>query len=154
MLPAGSTEIVRTTSRPRRSRVQSWLVAGLVLACGGWLSRPAAAGCSHYVASRADVERSRAAGLDPLVAVGELSRDRGPASPLGTPPAGRCSGFGCSGDSAPPTPVPMAVPRIEAWSCVGPIAVTVPTGSARVPLDDESLHSRDRADRLARPPRP
>jgi hypothetical protein len=154
MLPAGSTEILRTTSHAQRSRAQAWLVAGFVLACAGWLSRPAAAaGCSHYVATGADAVRSGTAGLDPLVVSGALSKDRGQSSPLGGSPARPCSGFGCSRDSSLPMAAPMAVPRVDAWGCFGLSALALQTHSSPFPFDDDSPHSRDRAERLARPPR-
>jgi hypothetical protein len=155
MYQAGSTAMIRTKSQRRRCCAPGWLVAGLVLACGGWLSPPMArADCSHYVTTRADAARSGVARLDPLISSGMSSREPWRGSPLGGPPARPCSGFGCSRDSKAPTTAPPAVPRIDAWGCFDLSAFALRTDSAPLPIDGASPHSLDRADRLTRPPRP
>ncbi len=152
---AGSIEMIRMTSHRRRCRAPGWLVAGLVLvACGGWLFPPAArAGCSHYVATGADPARSGPAHLDPLVASGSSSEELRRSSPLEAP-AGPCSGFGCSRNSTPPMTIPPAVPRIDACGGLDLSGFASRAPSSPFPLDEASPRSLDRADRLARPPRP
>jgi hypothetical protein len=146
--------MIRMRSQPRRGRAPGWLVAGLVLACGGWLFPPAArAGCSHYITAKADAARSAAAPLDPLITSGSPSEEPGRGSPL-QGPARPCSGFGCSPDSSPPTPVPSAAPRIDAWGYLDLSGFALQIPSSPLSPDAASPYSLDRADRLARPPRP
>jgi hypothetical protein len=154
MYQAGSTEMIRMKSQRRRRCAPGWLVAGLALACGGWLFPPAArAGCSHYITTKAGAARAATAHLDPLITSGSLSEEPGRSSPV-EGPARPCSGFGCSRDSSPPTPVPSAVPRIDAWGFLDLSGFALQTHSSPLSLDGDSPHSLDRADRLARPPRP
>ena len=154
MYQAGSTEMIRMRSQRRRGHAPGWLVAGLVLACGGWLFPPAArAGCSHYITTNAAATRSASAHLDPLITSGSSSEEPGRGSPL-QGPARPCSGFGCSRDSSPPTPVPSAVPRIDAWGYLDLSGFAPHIHSSPLALDGASPYSWDRADRLARPPRP
>ena len=146
--------MIRTKSQRRRCCAPGWLIAGLVLACGGWLTPPAArAGCSHYVATRADAARSATARLDPLISPGSWSEDPWRSFPLDGP-ARPCSGFGCSRNSGPPTTAPPAVPRIDACGGLGLLGFALRTDSSPFPFAEASPHSLDRADRLARPPRP
>jgi hypothetical protein len=155
MYQAGSTAMFRMKSQRRRCCAPGWLIAGLVLACGGWLSPPSArAGCSHYVTTRSAAPRAGAAELDPLVASGMLSRELWRGSPLGGPPARPCSGFGCSRDSQAPTTMPPAVPRIDVLGGLDLSVFALRTPSSPLPSDGPTPHSLDRADRLTRPPRP
>jgi hypothetical protein len=154
MGPARSTETVRMKSQLRRRRAPGWLVAGLVFACVGWLSSPAAqAGCSHYVTTTADAARAGAADLDRLVTSGPSSEGPWRISPLERSPARSCSGFGCSRDSKPPMTASPALPRIDAWGRFDLSAFVLRTHSSPLPLDSDSPRPLDRADRLARPPR-
>lgn len=147
--------MIRRKSQRRRCCAPGWLIAGLVLVCGGWLSPPAArAGCSHYVTTRSDAARPGAADLDPLISPGILSREPWRGSPLGGPPARPCSGFGCSRDSRAPTTMPPAVPRIDALVGFDLSAIALQTPFSPFLPDDASPRSLDRADRLTRPPRP
>jgi hypothetical protein len=155
MCPARSTLMVRMKPHPRRRRAPGWLVAGLVLACVAWLPSPAArAGCSHDVTTRADAARSGAIGLDRLAASGALSGGSWRISPPGRSPAGPCSGFGCSRDSRPPMAASPASPRIDAWGRFDLAAFVLRDHSSPLAPDSDSPRSLDRADRLARPPRP
>lgn len=141
--------------KPRARRARAWLVAVLVLAGAGWCSAPEArAGCSHYVAAGAEAVRSGAADLDPLIAAGTPSEGSWRISPLDRSPARPCSGFGCSRDSRPPMTSSLGLPRIDTWARFEFTALVLRDRSSLLAPDSDSPHPLDRADRLARPPRP
>ena len=48
----------------------------------------------------------------------------------------------------------LGLPRIDAWGCFEFSAFVLRDHSSPLPLDSDSPHPLDRADRLARPPRP
>jgi hypothetical protein len=141
--------------KPRARCVPAWLVAVLVLAGAGWFSAPdARAGCSHYVAAGVEATRSGATDLDPLITAGASSEGSWRISPLDRSPARPCSGFGCSRDSRPPMTSSLGLSRIDTWARFEFPASVLRDHSSLLTPDSDSPHPLDRADRLARPPRP
>ncbi len=136
-------------------RGRCWLIAAVLIASSGWVTASSAqAGCSHSVTMKADAARFMIAGLERLVsggAVSEGSERAFPRSEHSTP----CSGFFCSGNSMPRTPLaaPEALPRVDAWNRFDLGALAPRANSSPFPFDDGPAHSMDRAERLARPPR-
>ncbi len=136
-------------------RARGRLIAAILLASCGWVTASTAqAGCSHSVTFKSDTARFTIAGLERLASGGALSEGSGrtfPRSESSTP----CSGFFCSGNSMPRTPLaaPEALPRIDAWNRFGLCALAPRANSSPFPFDDELAHSLDRAERLTRPPR-
>jgi len=94
------------------------------------------------------------AGLEQLASGGALADGLGRTLPRSELPA-PCSGFFCSGNTLPQTPLggPEPLPRVDAWSRFVPAALAPRTASSPFPFDAGPAYSMDRADRLARPPR-
>lgn len=136
-------------------RTRGLLMAAVLLVSWGWfMASSAQAGCSHSVTMKSDASRFVIAGLERLASGGALSEGSGRTFPR-SEPVTPCSGFLCSGNSVPPTPLaaPEALPRIDAWNRFGPCALAPRASSSPFPFDDWPAHSMDRAERLARPPR-
>jgi hypothetical protein len=114
----------------------------------------AQAGCSHTVTMKSDAARFMIAGIERLASGGALSAGAGRAFPR-SEPSTPCSGFFCSGNSLPPTPLaaPEALPRIDAWNRFNLRTLAPRASSSPYPFADGPAHSIDRAERLARPPR-
>lgn len=119
MHQSGSPVTICVQSQVPAPRAHGWRIAALVLASVGWISSfSAQAGCSRSVTTKADAARFRIAHLDRLVLGTASSEESLRNFPLNVPSPPPCSGFRCSGNSIPPTPmgIPQTVPRIDAWN--------------------------------------
>ncbi len=152
---AGSTGTIGVRSKSPERRARAWLVATLLLASVGWLaSSSARAGCSHLVTANTDVARFRLAHLDRLLLAGAASKDATRSLPLDRP-APPCSGFRCSGNSIPATPmsIPRGTVRSDAWNRVDFGMLAPWAGSSSFSFHDHTPCPVDRVERLTRPPR-
>ncbi len=155
MQQPGSTGPTCLKSNVPGQCARGWLIAVLLLACSGWVTASSAqAGCSHSVTMKTDAARFMIAGLERLVSGGALSDGLDRAMPRNEHPT-PCSGFFCSGNSLPQTPLaaPKALPRVDAWNRFDFGALAPRASSSPFPFEDGPAYSMDRAERLARPPR-
>ena len=119
MRKSESSGMICSRSEVPAQRARGCLMAALLLASIGWISSSAAqAGCSHSVMTKADAARLRIAHLDPMLLAGASSAEPMRNIPLKLPSTPPCSGFRCSGNSIPwsPVSIPQGTPRIDAWN--------------------------------------
>ncbi len=155
MQQSGFPETICVKSHLPGHRARGRLIAAILLATSGWVTASSAhAGCAHSVTMKADAARFMIAGLERLATGGALSEGSGRTFTR-SEPSTPCSGFFCSGNSMPPTPLaaPEAVPRVDAWNRFGLCALATRASSSPYPFADGPAQTMDRAERLARPPR-
>lgn len=141
-------------SRGRRLPILGPLVWVLLLVSGmGMSASVSQAGCGRSMSSKMHADGGVVIGFEQLRALGapmNLSTHsafpRWPSSP--------CAGLQCSQERPFPVPTLQAGPRIDPWAGLELREFCLPTPSSPLAFEDDCLPSTDRADRLARPPRP